>query len=124
MSIEITKREYERKYKRINKPYLVKFRMRPRLDMEGMSSTDWDMVAVRNLGASGAFFLYNKDLGVNTSLDLKIDISTSTPTITCIGAVIRVKKYGDSPMLGIAVAFSEIDEEDQKLLNKAAEAGS
>ncbi len=113
-----------RKYKRIEKPYLVKFRMKPHLDMEGMSSSDWDMVAVRNLCASGAFFLYNKDLGANTLLDLKIDISTSIPTIACVGTIIRIKKYGDSPMMGVALAFTEIDEDDQESINNAAEKGT
>lgn len=113
---------HKRKYKRIDKPYLVKFRIRPQTNRERPPS-DWDMVAVKNLSATGVFFYYNEDLEANTFLDLKIDISTTTPTITCIGTIIRIKRYRNSPMVGVAIAFTEIDEKDKELLKQTAEKG-
>ena len=48
-------------------------------------STEWDMVPVRDISAGGLTFNYTKNLGFNSLLDFKIDISQSTPTINCVG---------------------------------------
>jgi hypothetical protein len=42
----------KRKYKRKEKPFMVRFRTIP-LVAKKMVSTDWDVVAVRNLGVGG-----------------------------------------------------------------------
>ena len=42
-----------RKYVRIEKPYLIRFRVNPYNDMV---TKDWDMIVTRNLSAGGIFF--------------------------------------------------------------------
>ncbi len=44
-----------RKYKRTEKPYMVRFRTIP-LVAKKMVSTDWDMVPVKNLSTGGILF--------------------------------------------------------------------
>lgn len=109
----------KRKFTRGNKPYMVKFRLKPGTDTE--TSGDWDMVAIRNLSATGLYFYCNTDLGVNSLLDMKLDILSTIPTITCVGSIIRIKRKGNAPMVGVAVTFTDISEQDKELLNKAAE---
>ena len=110
----------KRKHKRIDKPYLVRFRIKLHASHEN-ANTDWDMVPVRDLSATGIFFLCKEDLGTNSLLDLKIEISNHVPTICCTGTVIRIKKHLNSPMFGVAVEFMDIPEKDKEMINKAVE---
>ncbi len=45
-----------RKYKRIDRPFMVKSRIRPDEVIE-KSSSDWDIVAVEDLGSGGVFLI-------------------------------------------------------------------
>jgi hypothetical protein len=81
-----------RKYKRMETPYMARFRIKQYED-QAMSSTDWDIVAVKNLSAGGILFNYNKNLERDSLLDLKIDISKSTHTINCVGKIIRIEEF-------------------------------
>lgn len=47
----------KRKYKRIEKPYITRFRIKPD-EIQNMAPTSWDMVAANNLGAGGVFFQF------------------------------------------------------------------
>ncbi len=110
-----------RKYKRIEKPYMVRFRTIP-LVAKKMVSTDWDEVAVKNLSAGGMLFDYNKNLELDSLLDLKIDVSIVTPTINCVGKIIRIAESIPHSILGIATEFTEISEQEKKIINTTIEA--
>jgi len=103
----------KRRFKRIEKPYMTRFRIKP--------AGTWDMVAVNDLGAGGVFFNSSNNLEVGTVLDLKIGFSKSTPAIKCDGVVTRVIKYPDTFIFGIGTAFSRIDEHIKEMINKVAE---
>ena len=109
-----------REYKRIEKPFMVRFRTIP-LVAKKMISTDWDVVAVKDLSAGGMRFNYMKDLGIGSLLDLKIDISKSTPTIYCVGKVTRIDHFHLHSMLRIATEFTEIDEQEKEVINTTVE---
>ena len=108
-----------RKYKRIEKPYITRFRIKP-YETKDMVSTDWDMVAVNNLGAGGIFFHTRSSLEIGTTLDLKIGFSKYIPRIKCIGRVNRVKRLLGTSIIGIAIEFTEIDDHVKEILNKTA----
>ncbi len=110
----------KRKYKRIKKPFIVRFRMKKSKDHK-MISSDWDMVAIKDLGAMGILFNYNKDLGIGSLLDLKIDISRYTPTIRCVGKVIRIRKYLNYSTFSTVTLFTEIDRRDNEMINQTTE---
>jgi hypothetical protein len=126
------KRKYERielarkKYKKIVTPYIARFRIKQYEDQE-MSSPDWNIVAVKNLSAGGMLFNHNKNLEIDSLLDLRIDISKSIPAIiNCIGKVIRIEEprpfslqEGQSlnSMFRIAAKFTEIDENEREMIN-------
>ena len=110
----------KRKHKRIDKPYLVRFRIKPHASHK-KANANWDMVPVRDISATGMYFLYKEDLGTNTLLELKIEISNHLPTIFCTGTVIRIKKHLNAPMFGVAVEFMDVPEKDKEIINKAAE---
>jgi hypothetical protein len=113
-----------RKYKRIEKPNMARFRVKQHEGHEAVS-TDWDMAAVRDLGAAGLFFYYKnyykKDLRLGSLLDLKIDLFKSTPTINCVGKIIRIEEPIPPSIFGIATEFIEIDEQEKELIDKMAE---
>ncbi len=109
-----------RKYKRIEKPYMVRLRVKHH---EGLktSSAGWDWVVLKDLSAGGALCSYNKHLEIGTLLDLKIEVSTSTPTINCVGRVTRIEQSQPPSTLHFAIEFEDIDEQEKKLINKIAE---
>ncbi len=109
----------KRKYKRIEKPYMVRFQIKQYKGLE-ISTAEWDMVALKDLSTGGVLFNYNKNLGIGTVLDLKIGFSTSTPPLECAGIVIRVKEQQYTSIFGIAVAFTEIGAQEKEMINKAA----
>lgn len=110
-----------RKYPRIVKPYLVRFRVKP-LGNRGVVSGDWDMVAVANLGADGIFYYAQEIMEVGTILDLKIAISLSF-SIICTGKVIRVKKHPGISLIGYAIEFTNIKEHTRNIINSIVEDG-
>ncbi len=109
-----------RKYKRIEKPYITRFRIKP-YGNQDVVSKDWNMVAANDLGAGGISFNFIRTLETGTALDLKIGFSTSIPPIECRGVVIRVKTHPNTSIFGIATAFTEIDEHIKEMINKTAE---
>ena len=108
-----------RKYKRIEKPYITRFRVKSS-EPRDMVTKDWDMVAVNNLGAGGIFFHSRKNLKIGTILDLKIGFSISIPRIKCVGRVTRAKRHLGTSIFGIAIEFTEIAGNIKEILNKTA----
>ncbi len=109
-----------RKYERREKPVMVRFRTIP-LVAKKMVSTDWDMVPVKNLSAGGMLFDYNKNLELDSLLDFKIDISKYTPTINCVGKVIRIEELQLASKFRIEIKFTDIGEQEKELISKAIE---
>ena len=85
-----------------------------------ISYAEWDMVALKDLSAGGVFFYSSKNLGIDSLLDLKIDVSTDSSPIECVGIVLRVKKQKYTSIFGIAAAFMEIGAQDKEMINKTA----
>ncbi len=109
----------KRKCKRIKKQYIARFRIKPD-EAQDMVPTDWDMVAVNDLGAGGIFFHDRRKLEIGTTLDLKIGFCVSMPPIECKGVVIRVYKHPNFSKFGIATEFTEIDAHIKEMINKTA----
>ncbi len=109
-----------RKYKRIEKPYAASFKIRSD-DVQEMESDDWDSIILKNLSAGGTFFIYKKDLGAGTNLDFKIEVSKSTPTVNCVGKVIRSEQFQlqPTPMFCIAIKFVDIRRQEREVINTA-----
>ena len=110
-----------RKYKRPGKPYyMVRLRIKYH---EGLktSSAGWSWVVLKDLSAGGALFTYDKNLEIGTFLDLKIDVSKSTPAINCVGRVTRIEQSQLHSLLQVAIEFTEIDEQAKELISKIAE---
>ncbi len=109
-----------RKLKRIEKPYRARFKIRSD-EAQEMESDVWDSVILHSLSAGSAVFFYNKDLGIGTLLDLKIDVSKSTPTINCVGKIIRIDKTRHTSMFYITVFFIDIGKQEKELINTTVE---
>ncbi len=109
-----------REYKRIEKPYMVRFRTIP-LVAKKMVSTDWDMVPVKNLSAGGMLFYYNKNPELDLLLHFKIDISKCTPTINCVGEVTRIEQFQSTFMFCTAIKFIGIREQEKEMINTTVE---
>ncbi len=115
--IELTKR----KYKKIVPPYIARFRV-GQYEGQEMSSPDWDIVAVKNLSAGGMVYDYNKNLELDSLLDLKIDLFKSIPVINCFGRVVRIEKPQPNSRFRIVAKFTEIDEQEREMINTTVEA--
>jgi hypothetical protein len=109
-----------RKYKRIEKLHMTKVRVKQHECHETVS-TGWNVVTLRDLGAAGLFFYSKEDLRLGSLLDFKIDISDSSPTINCIGEIIRIEKSNPPSKFGIATEFTEIDEKEKEMINTTVE---
>ncbi len=112
----------KRKYKRIEKPYAARFKIRSD-EVQEMGSDDWDSVILKNLSAGGTFFIYKKDLGIGTKLDFKIEVSKSKPPVNCVGKVIRSEQFQLPPtsMFCIAIKFVDIRKQEREVINTAVE---
>ena len=110
-----------RKYKRVEKPYTARFKIRS--DAQETGSDDWDSVILKNLSAGGTFFIYKKDLGIGTLLDFKIEVSKSKPPVNPVGKVIRSEQFQLPPysMFCIAIKFIDIGEHEKEAINTAVE---
>ncbi len=107
-----------RKYKRIEKLYMAGVRLKQHEGHE-KGSTGWDSVTLHNLSAGGTFFTYKKDLGIDTLLDLKIDVPESMLTINCVGKVIRIDKPKSTSMYSIAIKLIVIGEQEKEAIYTA-----
>jgi c-di-GMP-binding flagellar brake protein YcgR len=117
------KRIERREYKRIEKPYIARLRIKQYKGLE-KPSAEWDMVTVKDLSAGGMRFNYNKNLGIGSLLDFKIDISKSTPTINCVGKVTRIEQFKLPPysMFCTAIKFIDIRKKEKETVNTTVEA--
>jgi hypothetical protein len=107
----------KREYERIEKPYMGRLRIKQYEGLE-ISSAEWDMVALRDLSAGGALFYYGRYLGLSSLLDLKIDVSIATPTINCVGRVIRIEQTQPYSIFRIATEFTKIEEQEKEMINR------
>ena len=114
-SIPVCEISDRRKYQRVEKPIIIRFRIRPQKGQK-MTSSDWDMVGVNDLSAGGLFFNSSDNIEIGTVLDLKIGFSTSTVPVNCMGIVIRIKKHPHTSIFGIATAFTEIEEHEKEMI--------
>ncbi len=113
----------DRKYIRVVKPCIVKFRVKVH-EMLNKDSEEWNMVTTNNFSANGIFFFCNRYLEVGTILELKIDFShfhPSHPSIICIGKITRMRTHMDTSTIGFAIKFTEIDEQDKKVISNIIE---
>lgn len=106
-----------RKYQRVEKPIIIRFRIRPDNDQERASS-EWDMVGVNDLSVGGLFFNSSYNIQNGTVLELKIGFSTFSAPVMCTGMVTRVKKQPHTSIFGIAAAFMGIEEAEKELINR------
>ena len=105
-----------RKYRRIEKPYITRFRIKPD-KIQKIVPTNWDLIGVKNLSAGGILFAYPENLGIDSSLDLKIGISQSTLTINCVGKIIRIDRPQPHSMFRIATEFTEIEDQEKEMIS-------
>ncbi len=109
-----------RKYQRIEKPYIVRFRVKPD-ENQKVTTSNWDLVAVKNMSAGGALFRYPEDLGANSNLELKIGISQTTPVVNCVAKIIRIERPQPNSMFRIVAEFTEIEEQERKMIDATIE---
>ncbi len=113
----------DRKYVRVVKPYIVKFRVKAD-EALNMVSKEWYTVTTNNFSAKGIFFFSNRNMKVGTILELKIDFShfhPYHPSIICVGKIIRTRRLMGTSTIGFAIEFTEIDEQAKKIISKIVE---
>ena len=117
ISVQMYDGAERRKHQRVEKPIIIRFRIRPDNDQE-MASSQWDMVGVNDLSVGGLFFNSSYNIQNGTVLELKIGFSTSSTPVICTGIVTRVKKQPHTSIFGIAAAFMDIEENEKELIKR------
>ncbi len=105
-----------RKFKRREKLYMAGVRVK-RHEGHVTGSTGWDSVTLHNLSAGGTFFIYKKDLGIGTLLDLRIDDTESMLTVNCVGKATRIEQFKSTSMFCTAIKFIAIGELEKAMIN-------
>ncbi len=110
----------KRKYKRIEEPYVVRFQI---INFKSVYifPANWDMVALKDISVGGTSFNYNDNLGIDSFLNLKIDLPASTLPINCVGKIIRIEQPQPNSMFRIAAEFTEISEQEKEMINTTVE---
>jgi hypothetical protein len=116
-SIPMCEDSEKRKYQRVEKPIIIRFRIRPQKGQE-MASSDWDMVGVNDLSVGGLSFNSSYNIEIGTVLDLRIGFFTSTIAVKCMRTVTRVKKHSHISIFGISTAFTEIEEHEKEMIDR------
>jgi hypothetical protein len=109
-----------RKFKRREKLYMAEVRVKRHEGHERVS-TGWDSVTLHNLSVGGTFFIYRKDLGIGTLLDLKIDGTETMRTINCVGKVTRAEQFQSTSMFCTAIKFIDIRKKEKETINTTVE---
>ena len=109
-----------REYKRREKLYMAEVRVK-RQEGHETGSAGWDSVTLHNLSVGGTFFIYRKDLGIGTILDLKIDGTETKRTINCVGKVIRAEQFQYTSMFCTAIKFINIGKKEKETINTSVE---
>ncbi len=82
-----------------------------------ISSSEWDTISLKKLGAGGAYFFYKKDLRIGALLDLNIDAPKSALTMNCVGKILRSDKLQPTSMFCVAIKFIDIGEQEKEMIN-------
>ncbi len=107
-----------RMYKRIVKNFIANVRPKP---MEGGDGTSWNMVTIKNLGAGGALFNYDRELDIDSLIEMKINFPMAPSPINCVGKIVRTEKKAANSIIAIAAMFTDIEDSFKETINKAAE---
>ncbi|MCP5007557.1 MAG: hypothetical protein GY941_27020 [Planctomycetes bacterium] len=120
------KREYKRielenrRYKKIDTPCITKFCNHQNKE-DKISDPDWNIVAVKNLSAGGMVFTYDRNLEIDSILNIKLQLSKSLPTISCAGRVVRSEEHQHLSRYFIAIMFTEISTQMRECINVTIE---
>ena len=115
--------EERRRYKRIAKTFMSRIRFNCRGRGLVGANGCWDMVTIRDIGAGGMLFNYDRPLQAGTKIALSIIFPFKDMPINCAGTVLRservdINRY--SPICRIAAQFERIGKVDKGLIDKVA----
>jgi hypothetical protein len=115
--LEIIRDIEKRRYKRIDKTFMARFR--PLEQGQSNKPGTWDIVTLHNLSAGGTFFTYNDEIKRGDSLGFLIPFPGSKELIDCVGEAIRVEKK--ELLWRIGVSFTQIDGEKKDIINNSVD---
>ena len=110
----------ERQYKRLKKPFVIRFRVRQDEEFSDVFG-GWNIVTAEDLSARGTLFIYDQQLEVGAILELKINFPAFENPITCKAKVVRVEQLKHSAFYHVAIMFTAIDGKEKKILNSAVD---
>ena len=105
---------------RINMSFKIRFRVIP-LVARRMVHIDWNTVVVKNFEAEGLCFYHDKNLGIGSLLDLKIDLPTMPHCTNAVAEIVYIEKPKLSSLFCIAIKFKKIDKREKEKFNTFVE---
>lgn len=106
----------KRQYKRVRGYCILKHNIPG--DDEQMPT---NLAITRNIGAGGVYFCSDKEIKLNSLLDLHIDFPATKTPIKCNGKVVRVNESKKDSIFNIAAVFTDINDKDKEAINTYAE---
>ncbi len=112
----------KREYKRIIKPYIVRYRINSD-GIQKVESAGWNMLAVLegNLSAGGIFFKIKESMETDTIMNLKVSCSIANPLLECKGRVAYITGGSEESLHGIGIEFIGLNEHVSDNINKSVE---
>ena len=104
----------KRRSKRINRPFVLRLQR-----TSGSASNEWSFIFIKDISRSGLCFHSDENFQEGELFNLKINVGRNTPSISCVGEVVRVQPLDVGTLSDIAVIFVDISPEDAELIEKA-----
>jgi hypothetical protein len=111
-----------RRHKRISKTLMSWFKFSN--GKHAVMANGWDMVTVRDIGAGGLLFNYDRPVEIGSRISLKIMFPFKDEPIRCRADVVRSQRIGsseDSSIYRVAAEFKNITSADAGLIDRVAD---
>lgn len=103
-----------RKFKRMKKQFITRFRSK-------FTTDAWEMVTMQNMGAEGILFNHEREIEPDSILDIMINFPGLKDVLTCSGRVLRSQERPGLNQYSTAAVIFDIKENIKEEINRLIE---
>ena len=109
----VEQRGFQRRFFQEDERYMIEFVTLPKKFLQKS-----EVALTLNLSGSGLLFTYNRPVHHGSFMKIKLSIPKRKKPIKLVGKIVRVEPASRHGLFNIAVQFSEISYQDQKLVDE------